>query len=141
MCSSDLRTWRIPLRRLKDRSNPLEIYTSIEFKRRYHLFPETAQFLAEELKADLCWSMKRGTYLPPIIQLTTVLRYYSTGSFQLAIGDISVVCQATISNLIKRVSVALAKRRPRFIKFPSAREAVSVREKFFLLGGFPGTQN
>jgi hypothetical protein len=47
--------------------------------------------------------------LPPIIQLAIVLRFYATGQFQITEGDLHGRHQSTVSRLVKKVSIAIAK--------------------------------
>lgn len=128
----------IPLIRLRDRHNPLEWYNAIEFKLRYHLYKETAIFVADLIQSDLSSPIRRGVHIPPIVQFLVVLRFYATGGFQLDNADLHQLSQPTICNLVKRVSSAIAKLRGRFVRFPSAQEAEGIRRGFFELANFPG---
>lgn len=130
---------QVPLTRLRDRDNPLEYYNSVHFKQRYHMWKETAIFVAELISEDLTrFPLRRGVYLPPIIQLLAVLRFYATGSFQMVIGDLHTLSQGTVSNLVKRVSIAIAKHRNTYITYPTIKEANNIKHKFFEMAGFPG---
>ena len=128
----------IPLTRLCDRQNPLEWYNAVEFKMRYHLYKDTAIFVSSLIENELNYPVRRGVHVPAIIQFLAVLRFYSTGAFQISNADLHNLSQPTISNLIKRVSEAIAKMRDRFVKFPSFAEATKTRREFYAISGFPG---
>ncbi|XP_035705571.1 putative nuclease HARBI1 [Folsomia candida] len=124
--------------RLRDRANPFEVYDEEAFKRRFHLAKRTVLFVFELVKTDLSAPVRRGASIPPLHQVLIALNFYATGSFQIPVGDNLTVCQATVSNVIRRVSRAIAKMSRRFIRFPTHAEAPLVREQFFQTGGFPG---
>ena len=132
------RICRIPTIRLRDRDNPLENYNALQFKARFHIYKETALYITSLISPEIFSSVKRGVHIPPIIQLLATVRYFSTGSFQLCVADLHGISQPTVSKIIKRVSLAIAKRRRDFIKFPKHRDAVKYREEFFSMSGFPG---
>ena len=53
-------------------------------------------------------------------------------------GDLSNVCQPTVSNLVRQVSSAIAKLRPKYIQFPNHTDSVGARRKFYNIAKFPG---
>jgi len=128
----------IPVTKLADRSNPMENYNAQQFKQRYHMNKDTANYILNLIAVSLVSPLKRGCQIPPALQFLAVVRYYCTGSFQLVIGDFTTMHQSTISRLVRRVSIQIAKLRPNFIQFPNHNEAVRVREAFFRIAGFPG---
>jgi hypothetical protein len=132
------RVSRIPLVRLRDRQNPVEWYNALEFKLRYHMYKDTAIFITNLISPELSYHLKRGVHIPPVVQFCAVLRFYATGGFQMSNADIHQMSQPTICHLVKRVSTALAKLRPSFIKFPRHSEATAIQQKFYGISGFPG---
>ncbi|CAL8103598.1 unnamed protein product [Orchesella dallaii] len=130
---------RIPLPRLRDRSNPMMVLDEIEFQRRFHASKETVVFVYGLIKNDVEKPFKRGAQIPPMIQLLVALRYYATGSFQIVVGDLYGVHQSSVSRILKRISCAIGKHARRFIQFTSFAEVLDVRRKFYEIGGFPGT--
>ncbi|XP_035715090.1 putative nuclease HARBI1 [Folsomia candida] len=137
---------QIPLTRLRDRSDPMECFDAIQFKARFHIFKDTALYIVDLIKGDLCASLRRGTHIPPHIQFLIVQRFFCDGSFQLTTSDNYKVSQPTVSNLVKRVATAIAKLRKRFIKYPTFAEAPVVRTAIYNIAndansgtrGFPG---
>ena len=96
---------RVPWPRLKDRGNPIEIFDAAQFKSRFHLDKDTVLYICKLLiiKDHLSPGRRQGVSLPSVIELTTVLRFYATGSFQLCIADLQNVSQSTVSKLVGRV--------------------------------------
>lgn len=136
----------IPHTRLRDRSDPMECFDAVQFKTRFHIFKDTALYIVDLIKGDLCAPLRRGTHIPPHIQFLIVQRFFCDGSFQLTTGDNYKVSQPTVSNLVKRVSTAIAKLRKKFIKYPTFAEAPVVRTAMYNIAndansgtrGFPG---
>ena len=129
---------KIPLIRLRDRANPMEDFTEVQFKTRFHMHKATVHYICSLISGDLSAPIRRGTYLPPILQLCIAIRFYCTGIFQHVNCDLHAISQPTVSNVVKRVSLAIAKLRPQFIKFPSFQEAQKIREGFYKIARFPG---
>ena len=66
---------------VRDRSNPLEDLTSIEFKDRFRLRKDSTVGLLHLVESELVCDTERNHYVPPILQLLTALRFYATGNF------------------------------------------------------------
>jgi len=62
--------------RLRDRENPLEWYNGEQFKERFHMFKETAQFVISLVLPQISKSVKRGASIPAHLQVLAVLRFY-----------------------------------------------------------------
>ena len=122
---------KLPLRRLKDRSNPLEFYNILEFKARFHMYKETAIYITNLIEDSLGSSIRRCTQLTPIHQFLVAARFYATGSFQIIVGDVNSLSQGAVSKIVKRVSSAIAKLCLRFIKYPASSEIALVRPMSF----------
>lgn len=124
--------------RLRDRLNPFDMFDEEGFTRRFHLGKRTVLFVFELIRGELSSPVRRGAAILPIHQLLIALSFFATGSFQIPVGDNLSVCQGTVSNMVKKVSRAIASFSSRFIQYPSHAEASEVRRKFFLIGKFPG---
>lgn len=71
-------------------------------------------------------------------QLLIAIRYYATGAFQSAVGDISSVSRSSVTRIIRRVSVALTSLRRDVIKMPtSGEELASVAAGMYRYARFP----
>ena len=132
------RVAKIPLNRLRDRENPLERYNAVQFKVCYHLYKDTAVYVAELISASISKPLRRGVHIPPLLQFLTVLRYYANGGFQISNADLGCVSQSTMSSLVKRVSTAIARMCSRFVKFPTFAEANKTRQEFYTICNLPG---
>lgn len=72
-------------------------------------------------------------------QLLMALRFYATGSFQLVIGDVFNVHKSTICRVVRRVTAAIARLRPNYVRFPGTpEERRQVMKQFYMVSGMPG---
>ena len=99
---------------------------------------DTALYVVRQIEGSLVSPLRRGCQLSAMHQFLSVLRFYCTGSFQLVIGDLVTMNQATICRLVRRVSIAIARLRPKYIRLLTHAEAPRIREQFFPISGFPG---
>ncbi|XP_021963469.1 putative nuclease HARBI1 [Folsomia candida] len=129
---------RFSIRKLQDMSNPFESFSEYQFQARFRLSKEGVIFVAALIKPKIVSPLKRGAQIPAFMQLLVALRFYSAGTFQIQIGDLTNLSQGTISKIVKRVSHALASLKPQFIRYPTENEAVVIRQRFYDYGGFPG---
>jgi hypothetical protein len=102
------------------------------------MYKETAVFICNLIKNDICNPVRRGCQLPAILQLLVTVRFYATGSFQIVSGDLANLAQGTVSRIIKRVSRAICKYRRKFLKYPTFEDAAIIRQGFYNIGKFPG---
>ena len=129
-----------PIRKyLKDPLNPIEYFNENNFIQRYRLSKEVVIDLLQRLDGDLISPSNKGLPIPPILQLTSVLRFYATGCFQIVAGDLEGVSQPMISRLVLKVSEAIAKHLNEFIRFPTDEQHKSeIAHSFYSIGQFPG---
>ncbi len=64
------------------------------------------------------------------------LRYYATGTFQEACGDLCDISQLTASRIIKRVSEAIARLIIHYIQFPTADMLQQIKLDFWRICAF-----
>jgi hypothetical protein len=75
----------------------------------------------------------------PAQQLSVALRFYARASFQIDIGDMCGVSQATVCRAIHHVTAAICARRRDFMHFPvTPVERITAAEDFYQIAGFPG---
>ena len=65
------------------------------------------------------------------------LRYYATGTFQEACGDLWDISQLTASRIIKRVSEAIARLKIHYIQFPTPDMVPQIKLDFWRICAFP----
>lgn len=80
----------------------------------------------------------RNRSLSVDLQLLTALEFYSSGTFQWALGNATGLTQPSVSRCIDAVTDEICRNARRFIRFPSTQEEI-LREKqrFHQAAGFP----
>ena len=122
-----------------DRINPLEAFSDEGFRERFRLRKETVLDVVNEL--DL--GDPRGPFVPPVVQLCMFLLWAANGCFFRMIGDIIGTHGASVSRILKRVSLAIIRIARRWIHMPRDKERAQVKRAFFAIAGkwsnFPNT--
>ncbi|XP_025158423.1 putative nuclease HARBI1 isoform X2 [Harpegnathos saltator] len=130
--SDDERDVRVPKRYIRDWFDPFHFYSNKEFKRRFRFNKESViHGILPEIEEGLARNNNRGLPIRPVYQLLICLRFYATGSFQAVLGDTIIVSQPTISRVVFRVSILLARIFNRFIKMPSTPDAIRENHNLF----------
>ena len=71
-------------------------------------------------------------------QLVIALRFFASGSFLQVIGDTHGYDKATVSRIVRRVSLALANKHETWVKFPTRMEDKNaIRAGMYEIAGFP----
>lgn len=72
-------------------------------------------------------------------QLLITLRFYATGTFQIVIGDLFNVHNSTVCKIIHKITAAIAKLCPKYVKFPMpGEERRKQMTEVYQLSGLPG---
>ncbi|XP_047144706.1 putative nuclease HARBI1 [Hydra vulgaris] len=89
--------------------------------------------------SDLQPKSNQSFCVPLIYQVLCAHRFYATGSFQIVIGDsTAALSQLTISRIIRRFSLSLAKRVNEHIKYPTDPHVLNEsRVNFYNVAEFP----
>ncbi len=95
------------------------------------------QDLLAIIRQDIRAHNNRGRPIAVDIQLLLTLRFYATGTFQLACGDLCQISQPSASRIIKRVSEAIACLKNNYINFPTANILQQNKLDFWRIGGLP----
>lgn len=123
---------RVPKRYIRDWMNPFEFYYEREFKRRFRFNKDSVLYgILPKIQNELIHNNNRGLPIPPLCQLLICLRFYATGSFQQVLGDTIIVSQPTVSRIVFRVSLLLARLLNEIIKMPSSPEAIQENQRLF----------
>lgn len=119
----------------RDKSNPLDSYSDNEILSRFRFSRNGVMKLLDYLNEDLMPARRCCSY-PPAAQLLAALRFYATGTFQLAVGDtfIEQIPQSRVSYFIHVVTDSLIRRIPSI-----EAERKEVNAGFFLKCGIPNT--
>uniref|UniRef100_A0A671KZY0 DDE Tnp4 domain-containing protein n=1 Tax=Sinocyclocheilus anshuiensis TaxID=1608454 RepID=A0A671KZY0_9TELE len=72
-------------------------------------------------------------------QCLITLCFYACGTFYQVIGDNMGVRKATVSNVVKAMSVALGSLINQFVSFPKDDQTAQTKHKFFQMGNMPST--
>ncbi|XP_064646148.1 putative nuclease HARBI1 [Lineus longissimus] len=102
----------------RDRVHPLDEFNDDQLFRRYRLTRPIILEVIDLIGQDVEHPTRRSHAIPSTLQVLTALRYYATGSLQLATADMVHVSQPTVSRIITGVSEALVNRARQFISFP-----------------------
>lgn len=125
-------------RNIRDRRNPFEIFTNVEFEKRYRFDKNTVIHLNEFISPTLAPVSLRKSTLSVLEQLLIALRFYATGTFQIVVGDDINVHKTTVSRVVYKVSKAIAKLARTYITMPTtSRELREVKAEFYCLARFP----
>ncbi|XP_024875235.1 putative nuclease HARBI1, partial [Temnothorax curvispinosus] len=80
----------------------------------------------------------RNNAISSMYQLLLAFRFYVTGSYLISAGDFSGVSKTSAHRVVHRVTNAIARLRPRFIKFPTFADEIKTEQiKFFDIARFP----
>ena len=113
-------------------------YDEDQFRSRYRLTKDGFRALLEIIYPSIAPHNDRGKPIPADIQLLLALRFYATGTFQLACGDLTYISQPSASRIIKRVSEAIARLKNNYIAFPEGELLNDTKRDFWRIGEFPG---
>lgn len=123
-----------PQRVVKDRLNPLEIYTDDELYDRFRFRRPTIHYLLG-LLVDTIVHTNMNQALPPVLQLLICLRFFATGAFHKLIGDSVNVSECTVGRCCRAVTDAINSLRHDFISFPRDERARQTNQEFFNIAG------
>ena len=123
---------------IKVRRNHLDLWDDVDFRCRFRLNKETVLIIHRKIEGKLRATCNITRALSPLQQLLLTLRFYATGNVLRAVGDFSDVCVATACRIVRKVSIALALLRQRYIEMPqNRREMQEIKMGFFTMFNFP----
>ena len=126
-----------PERVVRDGTNPFELFRDEEFFGRFRFSKHTVIYIINLIEYELMPEANRYYAAPPHLQVLIALQCFATGAFQIPVGDLVKVTQATVSRIVKRVAVSLARRKNSFIKFPNRHNVVEVMQEFHDISNIP----
>lgn len=93
----------------------------------------------EQIEHELEYETDRNNCLTPMNQLLIALRFYATGTFQLVVGDTFTVHKSTVCRILHKVTAAICRLRPKYVRFPaSIQERHNIMNQFYSASGLPG---
>lgn len=122
----------------RDRNNPLDYMDDIEIISKFRLPRHLILGLCREIENDITRPTRRSHSLPPSLQVMAALRFFATGNFQTVTADLHGISKASISRIVRDVSISLVKRSPSYIKLPNNETAITNSMfDFSRICGFP----
>ncbi|KAJ8911392.1 hypothetical protein NQ315_013528 [Exocentrus adspersus] len=98
---------------------------------------ETVFHLLTLIENEIEFPSDMNDSISPINQLLSCLRFYATAGHLSSIADFEGMAISSASRIIKRVSEAIARLHPRYMKMSSADESVRQQNKFYRVAAFP----
>lgn len=117
-----------------ERAKPLKQYTSEELYARFRFGRDDIKYIADLVRPTLQHQTQRSHALSVEEQCLIALRFYACGTFYQVIGDNMGVRKATVSNVVKAMSVALGSLINQFVSFPKDDQTAQTKHKFFSNG-------
>ena len=99
---------------------------------------ESLLFIARLIEDEVRPMTQRNRAISTEEQLVIALRFFASGSFLQVIGDTHGYDKATVSRIVRRVSLALANKHETWVKFPTRMEDKNaIRAGMYEIAGFP----
>ena len=127
---------RLP--RVFNRHLPWENFSNEELLHRFQFGRESLPFIARLIEDEVRRLTRRNHAISTEQQLLIALRFFASGSFLQVIGDTHGYDKATVSRIVRKVSLALANKHEQWIKFPTTMEDKNtIRAGMHDIAGFP----
>ncbi|XP_023312542.1 putative nuclease HARBI1 [Anoplophora glabripennis] len=125
-------------RQIRPRVDLFQVYDNLQFFQRFRLTKETVLDLLPLIEPYLEFPYDINHSLSPMNQLLICLLAYSSNSHMIIISDLAKISKSSVSRIVKRVSVAISRLAPRFIKFPrNLLDVNQTKNKFYDIASFP----
>ena len=121
-------------RLFRDRQNPLEDLTEQALFDRYRFSPNTILFLMT-IVGEAASETMRNCALPPLMKLLLCLRYLASGTFHVNVGDSLGISRQAAGLAIRNMAKRIAALAGRYIRFPTAQQAMQVKDDFVAVAG------
>ena len=118
-------------------SDSEELLGSEQFRKRYRFCEKTVNALCLLLGKEIEPLATTNNAFTAMQKLCIALRFYATGSHQIVIGDGEGASQASVSRIVKQVTLALAGHADDLISFNIDQEVMETVAKGFY--GFSGS--
>ena len=117
----------------RDRLNPLDAYSDVDFVVRREMFLELHVFFETFMSRST--SRSHSTYVTT--QLEVTLQFLATGSFQTVVASAHGISQPSVSSCVRGVTDALCSIAKEYIQFPTPARQMSIQFGFMEKFGFP----
>ncbi|XP_060844436.1 LOW QUALITY PROTEIN: putative nuclease HARBI1 [Rhopalosiphum padi] len=123
---------------IRVRVDHMTLWDDHDFRIKFRISKVVVLQVLEQINGQISSSTDRNHAVTPINKLLLILRFYATGNFLITSGDFFGVSKTTASLIVRDVSIAIAKLRPRFIKMPTTeREISKLQRSFYQIARFP----
>ena len=113
------------------------IFSDEELLHRFRFGRESLLFIARLIEDEVRPLTRRNHAISTEQQLLIALRFFASGSFRQVIGDTHGYDKATVSRIVRKVSLALANKHEQWIKFPTTMEDKNtIRAGMYDIAGF-----
>ena len=102
----------------RDRLNPLDAYSDVEFIARYRIRREIFLELHHKIETFMSRSTSRYHSLSVTTQFAVTLQFPATGSFQTVVASAHGISQPSVSNCVKGVTDALCSIPKEYTNLP-----------------------
>ncbi|CAH2101370.1 unnamed protein product [Euphydryas editha] len=120
---------------IRSRPNYFDILDDVDFRARFHLTKRTAANIWSLIESDIKTTSNYNFAITSMQCLLITLHYFATGTFLTACGVLRGVTKASACRIIHKVSEAIAKLRPLFVKFPA--DTNNISQEFYEIARFP----
>ncbi|CAB4011721.1 Hypothetical predicted protein, partial [Paramuricea clavata] len=114
-------------------------YSDSDLRAQYRFGREAILNIVRLIEEEIRPATNRSFPISATNQVLITLRFLATGSFLQVTGDtIAGADKSTVSRIVRRVTLAIARKLDDFVKFPGTQhEKALIKQGFYDLGGFP----
>ncbi|VEN62940.1 unnamed protein product [Callosobruchus maculatus] len=123
-------------RKVYKRTNHYQEMDEFSFFRRFRLYKSTVLAVLQQIEDELEYPYNRNNSVSPVNQLLCCFFFASSGHL-LQTADFMAMDVSTVSRIIAKVSCAIARLFPLYVRMPQQQELVKEQNKFYNVARFP----
>ena len=129
---SDLNKQRV----IRDRSDPRDLFSDMDFRRKFRFKKESMYGLVELIGPELFTITERHFAVPALLRLCILLRFLGSGSHYEVIADSMGIVKSTVCEILKCLIPIVAGKAKDFIKFlKTLDEKNRIKREFYVIKG------
>ncbi|KAG5864224.1 hypothetical protein JTB14_035283 [Gonioctena quinquepunctata] len=109
----------------------------LTFFKRFRLLKETVIRVLELIEEEIEYPNDLNNSVSPINQLLTTLRFYASSGHLATVADFMGIHESIASRIVSRLSRAIARLYPWFVKLPASQETLKIQRDFYDIAHFP----
>ena len=125
---------RVP-RVFRDRLNPLEVFRSAQFRKKFRFWPHQILEILDEIRDDIEPDTQRSHAITALIKLCATLRFFACGTYLDVVGDVMGLSDATVRRIVHDVTRALLRRRRHHLTRPANESLAEIKSSFMDIAG------